>query len=420
MHNYSFCYSNSGREYSYVGNLNYISFQTMCKYYLSWILPVIMLVGVLGSIFCLLFLTMSKLFPKTLLLWLISICIGDFMIIILDTMWMLLKMWIGLDIRDLNDIICVTHTFFSNYFFYWSSYMQALMSLQRVYLILRPIQARSSLSMSRLITIWCTISLLLVFPNILYLTRWRIVNGDCDPPNRTNYIITTLCDMVIWGIIPFISMVGSTIVICWNICNYQSKFHSTASKPSIIYSFVRFRTFSCTNNDTFYNQNDIEETDKSVDNTSFRSSPGSLRQPSTRHGGNKVATHVTQLLVSINIWYMLTTFPLLIFLMYLNFINPGIDDWSRKFFYYLFRSFSFFNACSNWFFYCATGRLFRSTAKIVMMQLFCQESQQEPNAIPTKNSQRSLTNFNSEQFTVRLKYPEIRHVKPRKLTVTKL
>nr|CAH8832266.1 unnamed protein product [Trichobilharzia regenti] len=57
---------------------------------------------------------------------------------------------------------------------------------------------------------------------------------------------------------------------------------------------------------------------------------------------------------------MASTYPLIIYLMLLNFLLHSVDEDVHKFVYYLSRSLCFLNACSNWIFYCASGRLFRS------------------------------------------------------------
>ncbi|CAH8460819.1 unnamed protein product [Heterobilharzia americana] len=160
-----------------------------------------------------------------MLIWLVSICFGDFFILSLEGIWMLLKVWYNYDIRDINNFICVVHTSLSNYFFYWSAYMQTMLSLQRAYLIIRPLRARNSgPNMVWLLRLWSMISLCLVLPILPYPIYWRVINGDCDPTNTDLYHVTTLNDFIIWGLVPLVGMTTSTVIICWNIFDLGNVF----------------------------------------------------------------------------------------------------------------------------------------------------------------------------------------------------
>nr|CAH8832264.1 unnamed protein product [Trichobilharzia regenti] len=213
----------SNRTYRYL-------YYNLKAYFLKWYLPVVIILGVVGTVFCLIFLFLSRLFPQNMLIWLVSICFGDFFILSLEGIWMLLKVWYNYDIRDINNFICIVHTSLSNYFFYWSAYMQTMLSLQRAYLIIRPLRARNSgPNMVWLFRLWFIISIGLVLPILPYPIYWRVINDDCDPTSRDLFHVTTLNDFIIWGLIPLIGMTSSTVIICWNIFRLRKCFRIATS-----------------------------------------------------------------------------------------------------------------------------------------------------------------------------------------------
>ncbi|TPP58315.1 Rhodopsin orphan GPCR [Fasciola gigantica] len=204
------------------------------KYFLQWYLPLVIALGFLGSAFCLVFLTRSHIFPKNLRIWLISICIGDFLILAMEGVWMMLKVWYGFDIRDVNDALCVLHITFSNYMFYWSAYVQCFVSMQRCYLVLKPFRVNSRLlSAKNLLLCLLLVSLFLVFPILPYAIYWRVIDGDCDPVNDEIFRLTTVFDLVFWGIIPVLLMTTSTVIIWRNLLQRRNRFNSIGNfKPS--------------------------------------------------------------------------------------------------------------------------------------------------------------------------------------------
>ncbi|KAL5104421.1 hypothetical protein TcWFU_002563 [Taenia crassiceps] len=206
------------RPYAYL-------YEELCIYFLRWYLPATIIVGTMGTLFSLFFLFCSKLFQSNMLLWLSSICIGDFFILMLEGMWILLKVWFKYDIRDHNDLICKIHKASSNYALYWSAYMQSALSVQRAYLVFKPLHARGRGGISKKhVVAWILISLILIAPVAPYIIYWRIIDGDCDPTDRDIFYLTTLCDLIIWGIIPLLGMTVSTVVICLNMAKLGNKF----------------------------------------------------------------------------------------------------------------------------------------------------------------------------------------------------
>ncbi|KAK4473437.1 hypothetical protein MN116_002807 [Schistosoma mekongi] len=455
--------TNSSGAYKYLYN-------NLKRYFLTWYLPMVIILGVVGTVFCLVFLFLSRLFPQNMLIWLVSICIGDFLILSLEGIWMLLKVWYNYDIRDNTNFVCVLHTSLSNYFFYWSAYMQSMLSLQRAYLIIRPLRARNSgPNMKWLFRLWLMISLCLALPMLPYPLYWRVINGDCDPISTDLFHVTTLNDFVIWGLIPLIGMTSSTVIICWNIFRLRKCFRESTSAISLhehernrkfkesgvstaVYylrandlttslrkranslsvseSALNFRTksqyeilSSIHKHISIHNITDhpIKLTEKFNPQTNIRI-PNSfnsrrtfaakgkamsvdqitkcfkpLSNSGTRHGTADNAGHVTRLLICMNIWYMASTYPLIIYLILLNFLLTNVDRDVHKFMYYLSRSLCFLNACSNWIFYCASGRLFRSRIRQMARRLICQirfrHSNQRSVPIP-----RDYTNHFKNQF----------------------
>ncbi|THD26979.1 Rhodopsin orphan GPCR [Fasciola hepatica] len=389
------------RKYAYL-------YMNLRVYFLKWYLPFVVGVGSFGTVFCLVFLFLSRLFPANMLLWLVSICVGDFLILVMEGIWMLLKVWLNYDIRDINNVACVLHTSFSNYLYYWSAYMQCMLSMQRAYLIIRPLRARGSgPNMKWLAFVWTSISVLLVIPMLPYPLYWRVIDGDCDPPRESLFRITTLSDFIIWSLIPLIGMTSATAIICWNIFRIRRSFqsggitafaqnnssHSTltyvcpptrSSLPNRMSILERDRLFirssrsqnRITNRVSQQNKlapavnarntmNRLDKTSIFTDNTVAFVRPVSFahNNQGQRHGSTDNAGHVTRLLICMNIWYMISTYPLMIYLMFLNFITKDMDRDIHKFMYYLSRSLCFLNSCSNWIFYCASGRLFRQRIK---------------------------------------------------------
>lgn len=329
--------SYGGKDFRYL-------YRNLAKYFLVWYLAVVIVVGFFGAAFCLLFLSFSRLFPKMILIWLISICVGDLMILLLDALRMGLKIWVGWDIRDTNIIACRMHNFFSNYFFYFSAYMQTCMSLQRLYFVCRPLQARSHLTMRRVTIAWAVVVLVLTLPHLPYVMVWHIGDsGDCEPTDVWYYYVTTLLDLSLWGIIPLLFMTLSTFVISIKIFSFKDTFSTASDGQSLSQGQPRH----------------------------------SLAGGGRRHGGSDNAGHVTKLLVAMNLFYMVTTYPLLIYLMHLNFglqnkVGVTIPQPVHKFYYYLLRSLCYLNSSVNWVFYCAAGKLFRRRARLLLLRfIFC-------------------------------------------------
>ncbi|PAA64910.1 hypothetical protein BOX15_Mlig024275g1 [Macrostomum lignano] len=160
------------------------------SYFLIWYLPLILLIGTLGAVFCTLFIFMSKMFPKIIQVWLISICFGDFMILMWDALRMFTKMAFDYDFRDSGVVICKLQAYLGNFFFHWSAYNQAAMSIQRLIFISFPLRSRTLLTTRRVIGIWACMGLLLLFPNITYLIYWHIgKRDDCEPVDKWFYYV---------------------------------------------------------------------------------------------------------------------------------------------------------------------------------------------------------------------------------------
>ncbi|KAG5453921.1 hypothetical protein CSKR_108673 [Clonorchis sinensis] len=411
-------------------------YHNLKKYFLKWYLPLVLTLGIFGTVFCLIFLFLSRLFPVNMLIWLVSICVGDFLVLVLEGVWMLLKVWRDLDIRDYNTVGCKLHLILSNYMFYWSAYMQTMLSLQRAYLIIRPIQARSNgPSISWLVLIWIGLSILLIFPVLPYAIFYDIRKNsyhkdDCDPPEGNNEVFqaVTLIDFILWGLIPLIGMTSATAIICWNIFRVRHTFGlgfsvrsrtTSATSPLTGTPFLsvqgctntgdpwaaqmRLRTISLNNQparllEFLQDRKSLQRSPvrkhgtRSVRSTESINTCGHIpltvhlrgnatsayqrtcrrrRNQGQRHGPTDNAGHVTRLLISMNIWYVISTFPQMIYLMILNFKFGGEkDDDIHRFLYYLSRSLCFLNACSNWIFYCASGRLFRQSIRQIFRRFF--------------------------------------------------
>lgn len=379
-------------------------YDELCLYFLNWYLPTTIVIGAMGTLFSLFFLFYSKLFQSSMLLWLSSICISDFFVLILEGVWILLKVWFKFDIRDQNDVICKVHKFSSNYAFYWSAYMQSALSVQRAYLVFKPLHARGRGGVSkRHIIAWILISLVLIIPVIPYFIYWKVINGDCDPTVEGIFYLTTLCDLIIWGIIPLLAMTVSTAVISLNMAKRGNTFKKRQPNTtnwkrrlslfsgSEVVSITQRRNLSISpltfirsrSNSTSQalsarildqlQQQQQQQTDLVTSHT--ERSPLQLKrqlteQSSSRHNAPDNFGHVTRLLICMNIAYLTSTFPLLIFLMFRNFSGVTVDPDLHRFYYYLFRSFCFLNSCTNWIFYCLVGKLFREEAKNIIRVCF--------------------------------------------------
>ncbi|VDK38186.1 unnamed protein product [Taenia asiatica] len=413
------------RPYAYL-------YEELCIYFLRWYLPATIIVGTMGTLFSLFFLFCSKLFQSNMLLWLSSICIGDFFILMLEGMWILLKVWFKYDIRDHNDLICKIHKASSNYVLYWSAYMQSALSVQRAYLVFKPLHARGRGGISKKhLVAWIMISLILIAPVAPYLIYWRIIDGDCDPTDRDIFYLTTLCDLIIWGIIPLLGMTVSTVVICLNMAKLGNKFKRAKvasskrprkfslcipsevppaarrrglSTPTITSVLLKSTTDTHTLSSRIMDHLQQSETAE----TQMEFSPNDLQRQLTEHNSSRHNApdnfgHVTRLLICMNIAYMASTFPLLIFLMFRNFSGVDVDPDFHRFCYYLFRSLCFLNSCTNWIFYCLVGKLFREEAKHIL-RMCC--------GLHPKVSSRGASNLSGKALPLPLpsvRTPEMSH-----------
>ncbi|CAL8094432.1 unnamed protein product [Calicophoron daubneyi] len=408
----------NGTNHTSVSNTSYAYLYTnLTEYFLKWYLPAVITTGFAGSAFCMFFLFHTQLFPKNMRIWLISICVGDFSILAMEGIWMLLKVWYAYDIRDINNPLCILHTTLSNYLFYWSAYVQCFLSVQRCYLILKPFRVKAKcLSVKNLLTCLAAVSLFLIIPVVPYPIYWRVINGDCDPLNERVFRLTTLLDLVFWGLIPFMLMATSTGIIWRNLLqrraifdhngNYRSPLLSSSrthgdispkASTSSADLIVRTRAKSCVLNpkDTLAERRRtpihippyyslsvmgqrLENRVRTLDGT-FR--PGK-RCPSD---GN----HVTLLLICMNFVYMASVYPLIIYFICLNFIFDELDRDIHRFIYYLFRSFCFLNACTNWIFYCLAGSKFRKQTRTILTMCCRKRSAALDFDLTVSNSSRS-------------------------------
>ncbi|CAH8465833.1 unnamed protein product [Heterobilharzia americana] len=310
----------------------------------------------------------------------------------MEGIWMLLKVWFKIDLRDYNDWLCIFHTSLSNYFLYFSAYMQSILSIQRCYVVLRPLRVKSkSLSLSRLLIYQGVISSLLILPILPYPLYWRVIDGDCDPVNEKLFRLTTLCDLLIWGFIPVFVMTTCTGIIFRNLfirhkfvkstfqknikmSNNQSSWSYTSTSTSNLckHSYQseyasHMKTLSHSENlllcqETVFNSSDHR--------TSFINDirlPPDVNQ--RRYISQDSNTRITPLLICMNLVYMASVCPLLIYFLCLNFIFKSIDSDTHRFFYYLFRSFCLLNTCTNWIFYCVAGKMFRDKTKQLLISL---------------------------------------------------
>ncbi|CAH8466984.1 unnamed protein product [Schistosoma turkestanicum] len=386
-------------------------YDNLCKYFLVWYLPTVITLGFFGSIFCLLFLIRSKMFTANLLIWLISICVGDFLILLTEGIWMLLKIWFKIDIRDYNNWLCILHTSSSNYLFYWSAYMQCMLSVQRCYLVLYPLQVKSKwISLSKLGIYQGIISMLLILPILPYPLYWQVINNDCDPINEKIFLLTTLCDLIFWGFIPVLVMTTCTGVICRNLLLRRKFTHKTTATTASTQSNVKCNQHTNNNNYYYHSSHKMETTSDPEDleiqaqltekklslSESQALNQENISSTNNNHDTNdnptirsindfpvvtgefnvkrrhvitqdSSHTHVTPILLCMNFVYMASVCPLLIYFLYLNFIIDHIDNHMHRFLYYLFRSFCLLNTCTNWIFYCLAGKKFRDRTKQLLL-----------------------------------------------------
>ncbi|KAH9596506.1 hypothetical protein MS3_00002163 [Schistosoma haematobium] len=316
---------------------------------------------------------------------------------------MLLKIWYKLDIRDYNNWLCIIHTSLSNYLLYWSAYMQCILSIQRCYLVLYPLKIKSKwISLTKLFIYQIIISILLIIPILPYPLYWQIINNDCDPINEKIFRLTTLCDLIFWGLIPVFVMTTCTGIICRNLLarnkftnkTIQSKMKMNQSNnhnhnnyyycsshttrnisdlckihyPEDTEIHIHKEKKSCCSESVISNQENI----LTINNQTIRSM-NDIRTTSELNKRKYITqdshTHVTPLLLCMNFVYMASVCPLLIYFLYLNFIVDSIDNNMHKFLYYLFRSLCLLTTCTNWIFYCVAGKKFRDRTKQLLLSL---------------------------------------------------
>ncbi|XP_018649371.1 putative rhodopsin-like orphan GPCR [Schistosoma mansoni] len=310
----------------------------LCKYFLVWYLPTVITLGFFGSIFCFIFLIHSKMFTSNLLIWLISICVSDFLILLTEGIWMLLKIWYKIDIRDYNNWLCIFHTSSSNYLFYWSAYMQCLLSIQRCYLVLYPLQVKSKwISLSKLIIYQIIISILLIIPILPYPLYWQVINDDCDPVNEKIFRLTTLCDLIFWGLIPVFVMTTCTGIICRNLLT-RNKFAKKTIQSNVKinqHSSYYYSSHPTKSMNDLCKSNYLEDSEIHI-----HSEKKSCRSESLISNQENIPT-----------------------------TNNSIDNNMHKFLYYLFRSFCLLSTCTNWIFYCVAGKKFRDRTKQLLLSL---------------------------------------------------
>lgn len=335
-------------------------FENLQSYFLTWYLPIVLVVGVFGNLVILFFLLASRIFPKTILLWLVSICIGDILVLLTDALRMLVKVWFnGLDFRDFTGFSCRAHNYLSNFALIWSAYMQTGISLQRLYMVLWPLKARLNLTFRRVFCAWLVIAICVIFPYFPYLLLWDLnnVTGDCEPLDKWYYYVTTLIDLVIWGMVPLLLMTLATALIILKMSR---------------------RDLQMANNDV-----------------SKRSSAPPIKSASDS------AKNTTQLLVGLNVLYMLSTYPLLIYIMYLNFgldnkVGVTISQRLHRFIYYLLRSFCYINSSFDWIFYTVSGATFRKRARLLVLNMCCRRQDQQDlsrNSMSARGPPRDNTAF---------------------------
>lgn len=313
-------------------------YDNLQSYFLTWYLPIVLIVGICGNFVILFFLLVSKIFPKVVLLWLVSICIGDILVLLTDALRMLVKVWgNGWDFRDISGSSCRAHNYLSNFALIWSAYMQSGISLQRLYMIWWPLKARISLTFRRVFVAWLAVAIFVTLPYFPYLLYWDLnkTTGDCEPESTWYYYVTTLIDLILWGMIPLLSMTLATVLIILKMNQRESNLASCSHQ------------------------------DAPKRNAAL-----------TPKGSSLSGRHTTQLLVGLNVLYMFSTYPLLIYIMYLNFglnnkVGVTISQRLHRFIYYLLRSFCYINCSFDWIFYTVSGATFRKRARILVINMCC-------------------------------------------------
>ncbi|GAA27166.2 rhodopsin-like orphan GPCR [Clonorchis sinensis] len=367
-------------------------YKNLTDYFLKWYIPAVLVSGFVGTAFCFLFLFRSKMFPRNMRVWLICICIGDFLVLLLEGIWIFCKVWYKYDYRDVNTVICKFHISAANYCLYWSAYVQCMMSMQRCYAILNPLGVKANhLSLRNLLICLLVVSLLLVLPILPYLVNWEVINGDCDPKNQNIYQLTTIFDFTIWGLIPLVIMTTSTIIIWKNLSqrrncfDAQGKYLSSptcgqtptnGSKNSELRSEKSPRKIHPSSSDS-----SLKHLETGLSRHRYVSIPDTRIQPvqrelkkvcgegqqPKRRISSETHNHVTRLLICMNFVYIASVYPLIIYFLFLNFVIHKLDKDIHRFCYYLFRSLCFLNACTNWIFYCVAGTKFRRQARHLLI-----------------------------------------------------
>ncbi|KAL3309316.1 hypothetical protein Ciccas_012138 [Cichlidogyrus casuarinus] len=361
---HEFCGSNSSDPYA--KRLGFL-----CDYFWIWYMPLIISIGLVGNLLCVVFLFKSRLFAPNMLLWLVSICFGDIMTVAMEGVWISYKFHHLVDFRDYNIYVCKIHTAFSHYFFYFSAYMQCFLSIERAYIVLRPLRARrNSSSLKKNICLHICTSLLLLLPVSIYLVYWTVEDSNCSPPRgeKDKYHNTsTIIQSTVWGLIPLSIMITATVIICCSICNINNTFTKSSSSGSSNKS-----RFFNTNKRHFSEVNTPSLTNERSSKKRFRAhSVSTVPSGFQRHGGSDNSAHLTTLLVCMNIWYLITNFPFLSYLLYTNFVaRNNLSKDKHRFFFYLTRSLCFLNYSFDWFFYCVAGRIFRRRVIQLMHRYF--------------------------------------------------
>lgn len=300
----------------------------MRKTFLSWFPLTVIFIGIVGSGSSLAVLLQRRLFPAQVNLWLVSIAVGDVLVLLTEALRFGVKgVADDLDLRDLSSAGCRAHVFLCGMFNYWSALTQAAFSLQRLVAVYWPTRARIHVTPKRVWLLWAVLILLSGLPNVTYLVRWSVNprNNDCEPDNQQLYRVTTLMDLVFAGLLPLSAMVVATTAISMRLFKQQRRL-----------------------------------TDKEMDESPTEGQPRKI-SVSSAHLKHRERSSVilSRLLVFLNLWYFLTTFPYLLYVVILNFGPSDIPQPLHKFLFYLFRCLFFLNAAFNWAFYLASGRAFR-------------------------------------------------------------
>ena len=224
---------------------------------------------------------------------------------------------------------------------------------------MKPLQARGLFTNRLVLTIWFSVTLVLIGPILPYLFFWELSDEagrkDCAPRNNSFYGVITILDIGIWGIIPLLAMTTSTIGISFVIFNSTREGNILSSQSQTL-----------------------------VGNASG--------QRNQRNNDN--AWHVTRLLMSMNILYFLSNFPLLIYQIFLNAggnkVNKSIPQPIHKTIYYALRSICYLSCSWNWIFYCIGGKQFRVRALQVIQRMNCFQKPQQRTDIQTKVINLSL------------------------------